>query len=452
MNKIWSIFAGLFFCTQVFIACGDTTSSAVIEIGGPTKTDTTAVEEPKAPDTSAVEGPVVPDTTTKPDTTAIEEPETVVPDTTAHQDTATVDTTPHYAVTEDSLGLHFMLGDKEITSSELYLNYPADSFLTRFEIGDMVMVAFVGYDTLEMAVAASTSDVPIAQFVLSAINGNDYMYMSVHNGKLAEILGISVENSPVEVIVSMKEKGGHLLGLDIMRNAHYMDTYPESYPELTIEEYANFREVRTTGIGKNKLYRSSSPIDHGLGRNYYADSLAQEAGVATFINLADSENSGTSYKGYETTYYSTQNIAFLALNVDFYSKSFQERLVIGYRYMIEHEGPYLVHCTYGMDRTGFTIAVLEALMGATAEEIQADYAKTFSNYFTVREGKQIALNEEQVGFFKAVVLRNLKSVYHAAGIEVPDTSNADWASATEKFLEKLGMTQEEIAALKERLK
>lgn len=441
MNKIWSIFAGLFFCAQVFIACGDTTSSAVIENGGPTKPDTTAVEEP-----------VVSDTTTKPDTTAVEDPEIVVPDTTAPKDTATVDTTPHYAVTEDSLGLHFMLGDKEITSSELYLNYPADSFLTRFEIGDMVTVAFVGYDTLEMAVAASTSDVPIAQFVLSAINGNDYMYMSVHNGKLAEILGISVENSPVEVIVSMKEKGGHLLGLDIMRNAHYMDTYPESYPDLSIEEYANFREVRTTGIGKNKLYRSSSPIDLCLGRNYYADSLAQEAGVATFINLADSEGSGTSYKGYETTYYSTQNIAFLALNVNFYSKSFQEGLVIGYRYMIEHEGPYLVHCTYGMDRTGFTIAVLEALMGATAEEIQADYAKTFSNYYTVRNGKQIPLNEQQIDFFKAVVLRNLRAVYHAEGIDIPDTDNADWATATENYLKKMGMTTQEISDLKDRLK
>lgn len=425
MRKNWSILTGILICVQVFLACSDTTSpSAVIENG-----------EQKEPET------VVPDTIANPDTTTIDKPETVVPD-----------TTPHYAVTEDSLGLHFMLGDKEITSSELYLNYPADSFLTRFEIGDMVTVAFVGYDTLEMAVAASTSDVPIAQFVLSAINGNDYMYMSVHNGKLAEILGISVENSPVEVIVSMKEKGGHLLGLDIIRNAHHMGTYTENYPELSIEEYANFREVRTTGIGKNKLYRSSSPIDFSLGRNHYVDSLAQEAGVATFINLADSEGSATSYKGFECTYYSTQNIVFLAMNVEFYSKPFQERLVIGYRYMIEHEGPYLVHCTYGMDRTGFTIAVLEALMGATPEEIQADYAKTFSNYLTVRDGMQIPLNEEQVEFFKSVILRNLKAVYHAEGIEVSDTSNADWATATEKYLEKLGMTQEEISALKDRLK
>lgn len=447
MNKIWSILAGLFFCTQAFIACSDTTSSsAVIEIGGPSKNDTIAVEEPEI---------VVPDTTTKPDTTTIEEPAptdtTSKSDTTATQDTVEADTTPHYAVTEDSCGLHFILSENEITSSYLYLNYPADSFLARFEIGDIVTVAVVGYDTLEMPVATTTSDVPIAGFVLSAIKGYDNLYMGVHNGKMPEILGISTENVPIEVIVSMKEKGGYLFGLE-MSYAQYMDTYTESYPELSIEEFANFREVRTTGMGKHKLYRSSSPIDHSLGRNYYADSLAKEAGVATFINLADSENSATSYKGFESTYYSTQNIVFLAMPVEFYSKPFQERLVIGYRYMIEHEGPYLVHCTYGMDRTGFTIAVLEALMGAKTEEIQADYAKTFSNYYNVRDGKQITYNEQQVGFFKSVVIRNLRAVYHAEGINVPDSADVDWASATEKYLEKLGMTQEEISALKDRLK
>ena len=120
--------------------------------------------------------------------------------------------------------------------------------------------------------------------------------------------------------------------------------------------------------------------------------------------------------------------------------------------MIEHDGPYLVHCTFGMDRTGFTIAVLEALMGATTEDLQADYAKTFSNYFNVVNNMHVALNEQQVDFFRAVVIRNLKAVYHAEGIDIPDTGSIDWATATEKYLEKLGMTQEEISALKDRLK
>ena len=237
-----------------------------------------------------------------------------------------------------------------------------------------------------------------------------------------------------------------------MRNVQNMDYYAEIYPDLSIEEFANFREVRTTGMGKNRLYRSSNPVDPGLGRNLYADSLAKVAGVSTFINLSDSEEFAKSCSSFDSSYYATQNIIFLSLPVYFYSWQFEEGIVTGFRYMIEHDGPYLVHCTFGMDRTGFTIAVLEGLMGATTEDLQADYSKTFSNFFNVVDRMHVALNEQQVGFFRDVVIRNMRTVYHAKGIDVPVTEPIDWAAATEKYLEKIGMTQEEIAALKERLK
>ena len=350
----------------------------------------------------------------------------------------------HTSIWRDSTG--------QLLSTDLFLDYPADSFLTEFEIGDIVTVAIIGYDTLEMPVVESTNDVPIAGFSLSAVSGAERLMLAIHYGEAAEVLKIANVKSPIEVVVTLKDKGGYLFGLDIMRNVQFLSTYKESYPDLSIDEFANFREVRTTGIGTNKLYRSSSPIDLSLGRNLYADSLAQEAGIATFINLADPENYARSYKSFESSYYSSQDAVFLSMPVKFFSTPFQEGLVKGFRYMIEHEAPYLVHCTYGMDRTGFTIAVLEALMGATPEEIQADYAKTFRNYYSVFDSKQIALNEQQIDFFKNVVLKNLRTVYHAEGIDVPNTDNADWADATEKYLQKLGMTSEEISALKEKLK
>ena len=372
---------------------------------------------------------------------------------------ACTEANPPFPVKEDD-GLHTtILGDSsgQLLSGKLYLDYPADSFLTAFEVGDIVTVAIVGYDTLDIPVAVSVNDVPIAGFVLTAITGSDKLQLEAHYGNLAEILKITDVKTPIEVIVSLKEKGGYLTGLEIMRNFQYLSTNIESYPELSIEEFANFREVRTTGIGKGKLYRSSSPIYISLGRYLYADSLAKEAGIATFINLADTKNNAESNKGFESSYYSSQNAIFLSLPVEFFSTPFKEGLVNGFRYMSEHDSPYLVHCTYGMDRTGFTIAVLEALMGATAEEIQADYAKTFSNYYNVVDGMQVPLNGQQVDFFKSVVLRNLRTVHHAEGINIPDTgnadnSNADCAAATEQYLQKLGMTLEEISALKEKLK
>lgn len=440
MRKNWPILVGLLVCTQAFLACSNSVSTFVANETEKPQTTTeeiaTVLEEPTEPDTS-VQEIAISDTAS---------------DTTVTVDTIPVDTTTYEAVIEDTSVLHLILNEEGITSGNLYLDYPADSFLTRFEIGDIVTVAINGYDTLEMPVAEYSGDVPIAGFLVAANKGSDQLVLTAHYAKMAEVLRITAVNAPLEVSISMKEQGGYLLGLDIMRNTQYMGAYAESYPDLSIEDFANFREVHTTGMGEHKLYRSSSPIYLYLGRNYYVDSLAQAAGVTTFINLADSESSAYSNKGYETTYYSTQNIIFLGVPPEFFSEIFKVGLVIGFRYMIEHEGPYLVHCTYGMDRTGFMIAVLEALMGATAEEIQDDYAKTFSNYFTVVNGKQVALNEQQIDFFKAVVLRNLKAVYHAEGIDVPDTEPNDWTAATENYLEKLGMTQEEISALKDRLK
>lgn len=424
-KKTCLILAAIIFCLQGFIACGDSDSSSSIS----------TISEPQ----------ISPKDTVSSDTSAQDSVE---------KDSSAQDSAESHTSYFDESGLHtFILGDSlgQLLYGELNLDYPLDSVLTLFEIGDIVNVAIVGYDTLEMVVAESANDVPIAGFVLVTRSGSEYPVLSVHNGQLASILGITDVTTPIEVTISMKEKGGFLFGLE-MRYAQYLDTYTENYPDLSIEEFANFREVRTTGMGKNKLYRSSSPIDNGLGRNLYVDSLAKEAGVATFINLTDSEDYAKSYKGFESTYYSTQNAIYLAVAPDFYSRAFKDGMVKGLRFMIEHEGPYLVHCIYGMDRTGFMIAVLEALMGAKTEEIQADYAKTFTNYFNVVDGLQVTYNEQQTEFFENVVVRNLRAVYHADGIEIPDTDDIDWATPTEQFLKKQGMTDEEISALKDRLK
>lgn len=46
------------------------------------------------------------------------------------------------------------------------------------------------------------------------------------------------------------------------------------------------------------------------------------------------------------------------------------------RFIIEHSGPFYIHCRLGSDRTGVTVAVLSALCGANWKEIAEDYEKT----------------------------------------------------------------------------
>ena len=48
------------------------------------------------------------------------------------------------------------------------------------------------------------------------------------------------------------------------------------------------------------------------------------------------------------------------------------------QFMISHRGPYLIHCFAGIDRTGFVLALLEVLMGASLKEITNNYLSAFT--------------------------------------------------------------------------
>jgi hypothetical protein len=120
---------------------------------------------------------------------------------------------------------------------------------------------------------------------------------------------------------------------------------------------------------------------------------------------------------------------------------FRAGLAEGFRFLASHEAPYLVHCTEGKDRTGFTVAVLECLMGASAEEVEADYMVTFFNYYGIEPGT------EQ---YDAIVRSNIaKSL--ATAFDVESIYDADLAAEADAYLLEIGMTREEIDALKANL-
>ena len=348
------------------------------------------------------------------------------------------------AIVEDTFEI-FNLG-------RVNLDVVADSFLTRFHYGDVVTVMIAGYDTVDVPVVANYSDAFPGEFFLYVSEGLNAINLEARYGQMAEVIGLGRDSKfPIDVVVQMKEKGGYVDHLENLKSLTLAYS-PESYPDLLIEEFANFRMVRTTGMGEGVLYRSSSPIDPSIYRNAIADSLAALAGVKTFLNLADDKRYAEEYNGFAESYYATQNVVYLTVDPTFANTLFKEGLVKGLRYMIEHDGPYLVHCTYGMDRTGFTIAVLEALMGATADEIKADYATTHKNFYNVVDGKHVGLTEKQVELLQAIIVRLMQNSFKTAGVDISNFENVDLASATEKYLFALGMEQSEIEALRDRLK
>ena len=148
-------------------------------------------------------------------------------------------------------------------------------------------------------------------------------------------------------------------------------------------EAVNFREIRMGNIAPNTLYRSSHPIKDDK-QEPVISMLASTARIAAIINLSDFA-SEIKRKAFFAPWYNKllKNNRVIALGIDFSQTSeyFQKKLKKGLQFIINTEGPWLIHCHAGVDRTGFVSIVLEALMGATLDEIIHDYLQSFNSIF-----------------------------------------------------------------------
>ena len=335
----------------------------------------------------------------------------------------------------------------------------ADFFNLGYEEGDTVKVSFLNR-TLTLPIVPTYSYVDQGTAAVIAPLGENgeptgYLSMAINMGNFGEVYGLAYKTTnadktwfwtafdgvefPVEIKFEMAEKGGYLSEY-ILHDLSRTNSR-EDYPELSDEEFANFREITTTGMGKGKLYRTSSPIDPELGRNTYADKAIEKAGVSVIMNLSNSSDDALGFEGFSDTYYSKQNVIYLNLGVDFQAEEFKKGLAEGLRFFADNKGVYAFHCTEGKDRAGFVAALLECLMGATYDEVCADYMKTYENYYKVEKGSDK---------YNAILQSNIVKTLQAA-FEITDLSSADLAAAAECYIRSIGLTESEITELKANL-
>jgi len=332
----------------------------------------------------------------------------------------------------------------EMTSGEL-----AD---LGYEYADIVTVHFLD-QTIDMPV------IPAFRYVGSGCVGllmweerSDPLCIAIFNGSFTTEYGLAETQMgsdgkqmyvpgaeyPIVFTIDMKEKNGYAdtyALFDLSRTNSRAD-----YPGLSDEEFANFREVTAGGIGAGRLYRSSSPINPQFGRNRYADQAAEKHGIKSVINLEDTEESAREYSGYEGSYYSRQNVLYLNLGVDLTLEYNRANLVKAMERIAEAEASILVHCMEGTDRAGVFVALLECLMGASAEEIRQDYMITFYNYYGLTPGT------EQYEQISHGIETNLENVFDAGDFE-----GLDLQREAEAFFFRSGVDQETLDAVKKKL-
>ncbi len=319
-----------------------------------------------------------------------------------------------------------------------------------YEYGDVVTVTIDGMDW-EMPYCTAYAEVDYGEPLLRAADGElnvalNSRSFAVQNGiadlQTTEEYGNEyyyLIDVPAVVTISMAEKGGYYNDW-LMRQIEYTNER-EDYADLSDEEFANFRSIDTAGMGKNALYRSSSPINPGIGRSACADLAMEAAGIRTAVNLADSQEKAYAYEGFDETYYAGQKVIYLNLGVDYTEESFQTGLREGLRFLTENDGPYLIHCSEGKDRAGFVCALLECFMGASCEEVIADYMTTFENYYGVEKGS------EQYDYLASNnIVKSLQSVF-----DTDDLAGEDLEQDAEEYFRSIGLTDEELVTLREKL-
>ena len=331
-----------------------------------------------------------------------------------------------------------------------------------YEPADMVLVK-IGDSQMEMPIGTEYSDAdsgePVCCFKTSS-DGTDRVVLAVNMGSMAETMGVAechdIDADPgyewiflngldvsAAVYISLAEKQGYADEYLLHKQGSTRTNSRDDYAQLDDAAYANFRVIETTGMGTGILYRFSSPVNPALNLNQEADEALLNNGIRTVINMADSESILKQYPDYGLTKYADCDVIALDMALDFSAEDFRQKLAEGLRYMISHDGPYLLHCTEGKDRTGFAAAILECLMGADAGEIVEDYMLSYINFYGFEPGTP-QYDEVAAGNIEATLAR----AFRVTSIR---DDNTNLQACAETYLLESGLSTEEIRALKDRL-
>ncbi len=219
------------------------------------------------------------------------------------------------------------------------------------------------------------------------------------------------------------------------------------------EEFANYRAVVGGNLKENVIFRGASPVDNSRNRAAYTDALIKNDKINCIIDLADSEEDMQKYfaeEGFSSTYakglYEGGNTKALSMSSSYASDAYKKKVAEGFKFMLEKDGPYYIHCMEGKDRTGFVCALVSALAGASYEEMRADYMKTYENYYKITEEKTPAKYNAVVSLYFDSFMECL---YGTDDINVLKTAN--YVDSAKKYLKDGGMTEGEIDLWLEKL-
>lgn len=215
------------------------------------------------------------------------------------------------------------------------------------------------------------------------------------------------------------------------------------------EEFSNFRSLKGGNLKDNYLYRGASPVDNSRNRAKITDNLLNKNGIKYIVDLADNEDNMKEYmssSSFDSTYakelYENNKMILLSMGSGYSSDVYKQKLVTGLKGVISNDGPYYIHCMEGKDRTGFVCTLIEALAGATYEEMKNDYMETYKNYYKITKEKTPTKYDAIVSLYFDSFMEEL---HKTSDVEI--LKKAEYTSDAKRYLTEGGMSEAEINSL-----
>ena len=266
------------------------------------------------------------------------------------------------------------------------------------------------------------------------VSRNDKVYLAIRHGNAARAYGLNVGQ---EVLFNL-EKPGYFWEKE---NAYSFEEINEKNFYKDTESFANFRPLFS---GSSDFYRSSSPIDDAYGRSEAVVHCIEKYSIKTILDISDSNSELAQLLNVTNdknkSILSTRSLMAIGSDTGLYSKEFEGTIAEAIRGIISLETPCLIHCRAGKRRTGFICAILQSLAGFDIQSIIADYMQSYKN----NNGITRENNSSRYDYLTKDTIGRILSFINGDNLN-------NLAHTTELYLKKIGITNQELAALKSKI-
>ena len=314
-----------------------------------------------------------------------------------------------------------------------------------FKFGDSLNLSFSNNVKYEDIGYYSGYYVPAGQELVVGYPGYDYIKFCINYGE--DVYKMNAFDEKTEVTITLNEEGKYK-DIEETLSISYSDDISK-YPSK--EEFANFRAVKVGNLKENLIYRGASPIDNRRKRASTVDDLLEENEVNYVIDLADGRSTVDGFyakEDFNSPYFKSLDedgkVALLSMGAAYKSEDFSGKMKSLFLSILGNDGRYYIHCLEGKDRTGFVCMVIEALCGATYDELVEDYFITYHNYYGIEKDskKYETIKELHIDAMIRYVFSFEKST---------NLLTANYHSKANAYLLSIGLTQEEINQVQTKL-